>query len=289
MNKMSEGEHHFVPTQSVRSECKHLTPSLPLSLYPLISLSPYSPFQSKPISLYFTRPSNINTTLMNLKTHYNQLWAESLGLFHRGEFRLDPQIDNKSDTRYGLTLLARPSVEIRHSIAEVLEDIKAAAPAQYYYPPSDMHITVLSIISCRPGFSLDEISPEKYADAINTALQSVRPFNISFRGLTASSSALMICGYPERNVLNEIRDQLREGFKKTSLHHTIDKRYPIHTAHSTVIRFRKKLSSPEIFLQKIQQLKNTYFGTFTIEAFELVGNDWYQRKEKVKQIQKFEL
>jgi hypothetical protein len=86
---------------------------------------------------------------------------KGISYFEKQEFELDPLIDDKSDFRRGLTLLIRPDEETKKNISVFLNELKAVDPHQYYYPPSDFHITVMSIIPCYQGFSLD-ISIDKY-------------------------------------------------------------------------------------------------------------------------------
>jgi 2'-5' RNA ligase len=57
------------------------------------------------------------------------------------------------------------------------------------------------------------------------------------------------------------------------LQHSIDKRYRIRTAHSTILRFKQEISSPVAFVEKIKALKTRTFGTCTIDELELVSND----------------
>ncbi|MEX2477867.1 MAG: hypothetical protein WD357_05490 [Gracilimonas sp.] len=224
---------------------------------------------------------------MDLEAHYKKIWDSSIQKFGSGEFKPDQKIDVPSDDRYGLTLLIRPSLEVRLKITEMLNDLKPYAPDQYYYPVSDMHITALSIISCQSGFSLDQIDVDEYIPIIRSAIDLITPFQIEFRSLTASPSALMICGYPENNSLAELRNSLRTSFKQTSLYHTIDKRYILKTAHVTALRFRTKVSDQKNFVKKLRSLEDTLFGADPIQELELVGNDWYQRRQRVTLIEKY--
>lgn len=114
-------------------------------------------------------------------------------------------------------------------------------------------------------------------------------FNIEFRGLTASPSCLMVQGFPENNSLTQIRDSLRVDFKETDLEQSMDKRYAIQTAHSTVFRLKEEIENKESFLDTLEKYRDYYFGTFAVDSLELVFNDWYQRKEYVKELYRFEL
>lgn len=226
---------------------------------------------------------------MGLREHYNKMWAASIQKFMRQQFQFDPLLDADDDNRYGLTLLARPSNEIKQNILNALDEIKKIAPEQYYYPHSDLHLTMLSIISCYPGFSSDEIDTKEYCKIIGSAVSSVTPFRIAFRGVTASPSCILIQGFPEDDQLKILRNTLRDKFKQSELQHSIDKRYQLQTAHLTAIRFKESFTKAKAFVKAIENLRNKDFGSCLVEQLELVGNDWYHREEKVQHIHNFKL
>ncbi len=226
---------------------------------------------------------------MDLENHYNKLWNHSLQKFRRSEFEFDTLINTEDDNRYGITLLAQPTKEVKPNISNTLEDIRNVAPNQYYYPASDLHVTILSIISCYAGFSLNQIDPADYQKIVQSAIDSISPFEITFRGLTASPSCILVQGFPNGDQLTLLRNRLREKFKDTSLQHSIDKRYQLKTAHMTVVRFKESFENAERFINKIARLRDRYFGSCIIDQVELVGNDWYQRQNKVESIAKFSL
>lgn len=226
---------------------------------------------------------------MNLEDHYNKLWHQSHQKFRSNEFEFDPIINSEDDSRYGITLLARPSKEVKQNISRTLDEIKNVAPNQYYYPEADLHVTILSIISCYTGFSLDQVDKSDYQKIVQSAIDSISPFEITFHGLTASPSCILVQGFPRSNQLNLLRDELREKFKNSSLQHSIDKRYQLQTAHMTVVRFKESLENAERFVNKITKLRDRNFGSCVIDQVELVGNDWYQQQDKVKSIANFSL
>lgn len=224
---------------------------------------------------------------MNLKDHYNKLWEQSLQKFNRQEFEFDPIINSGNDIRYGITLRVRPSKQVKQNISTALQQIKGTAPNQYYYPSTDLHVTILSIISCYAGFFLDEVDQSEYQKLIHSAIGFISPFSITFRGLTASPSSIMVQGFPKGNQLETLIDALRREFKQSNLPHSIDKRYRLQTAHMTVIRFKKPFVQSEKFIRTVADFRDRNFGSCVVNQLELVGNDWYQQKEKVKLIDKF--
>lgn len=170
-----------------------------------------------------------------------------------------------------------------------LNELKVIEPLQYYYPNSDIHITVMSIISCYEGFTLDKISVEDYIKIIQESILDLGEIKIKFRGVTASPSAVMIQGFPADESLNTLRNKLRDNFKKSTLQQSIDSRYVIATAHSTVMRFQEKLQNPKKLITVAEQFRDYDFGEFIIDKVELVYNDWYQRENNTVHLTDFNL
>lgn len=226
---------------------------------------------------------------MNLAEHYNQLYKKSSEAILAGNYSLDSQINDASDSRFGITLIIRPSEEIKANIQLFLAELKEIDPAQYYYPDSDIHITLLSIISCYEGFSLAKIKVSDYIEIIEKSLIDLDEIKIEFRGVTASNSAIMIQGFPSNESLNDLRNKLRENFKTSTLEQSIDSRYAISTAHSTVVRFQEKLQNPEKLIHIVEKFRDYDFGEFTVNKIELVSNDWYQREENTIHLADFYL
>ena len=224
-----------------------------------------------------------------LTEHYHQLYTESVEQIRSGGVKTDAWLDEPSDNRRGITLLIRPDKQVKERIAEWLNILRKAEPGQYYYPDSDFHITLLSVISCYSGFHPAQIELPRYLNLIDECLNEEKSFEMRMKGATASPSGLMIQGFSENDRLNELREKLRARFRQTDLQQSIDKRYILQTAHSTVVRFRKPLQRKEAFLDLLECYRDVDFGTFRVEEVELVTNDWYLRKEKVQTLGRFRL
>src|SRR6478735_2991251 len=99
---------------------------------------------------------------MQLKEHYTNMWNEALLHFESNAFEYDTLIDSVKDYRFGVTLIAKPSIETQREIKKMLNDLRQTEPDQYYYPADDVHVTILSIISCYDGFKLSHIDIDAY-------------------------------------------------------------------------------------------------------------------------------
>lgn len=225
---------------------------------------------------------------MNLSAHYNKLYQESAAKIAGGDYEIDQLIDAQDDYRFGITLVIRPDEITKAKIQHFLDEVKAIDPDQYYYQNSDLHITVMSIISCYTGFNLQQINVQDYVKLIEQILTKYQSFKIQFKGLTASPSCILLQGFLTDS-LNEIRDDLRVGFQSSDLQQSIDKRYAIQTAHSTIVRFRQKLNDKNKLVQVLEKYRDFDFGTFEVKEIELVYNDWYQREKFVKKLHHFKL
>ena len=225
---------------------------------------------------------------MDLADHYNNMYQNSIDEIRTEGCKTDPLIKSPTDNRFGITLLIRPPLLVKKRIEIFLNELKKIDDQQYYYPFSDMHITVMSIISCADGFELKNISIPDYIQVVEGSLQDVGKFRIKFKGITASTSTIMIQGF-YGEILNTMRNNLRINFQKSHLEQTIDKRYSIKTGHSTVVRFQNKLEQENNYLEALEKYKNFDFGEFDVNRVELVFNDWYQSKEHVKTLNYFDI
>ncbi|MBQ7589153.1 MAG: mutarotase [Verrucomicrobia bacterium] len=226
---------------------------------------------------------------MNLAEHYRQMYEDSLSVIRSQGPQTDELIDSPEDTRRGITLLTRPPQEVKAAVHAMLERLRGLEPDQYYYPDEDIHLTVLSIITCRSGFTLEEIVPQDYIRLIQNTLRGLPPIGIRFRGITLSPGCVMLQGYPDDDTLNRFRDRLRDAFRNSPLRQTLDQRYTLQTAHSTVVRFRCPFRDTDAFLSALESCREQDFGSFRVDRMELVLNDWYQRRENTRELCHFQL
>ena len=225
----------------------------------------------------------------NLERLYKNIFDKAKNEIFNDNYFIDELIDSPTDKRFGISLIMRPNEKVKLKIENVLSKIFQIEPEQYYYPKSDLHLTVLSIISCYSGFNLSKISIDEYSAIVTKSLRSIENFDIVFSGITLTNSGILIKGFPSDNSLNLLRENLRNNFKNVNLQQSIDARYSITTAHITALRFRKKLKEKERFLNLIEQYKYYHFGNSKIVNFELVYNDWYQKVTKVKILNIFKI
>ncbi|AKQ47191.1 hypothetical protein TH63_18585 [Rufibacter radiotolerans] len=226
---------------------------------------------------------------MDLAAHYQSLWENAEQHFAAADFEVDDLIDSPHDTRRGITLLARPQEPVKENIQRFLQDMAQLEPDLYYYPPTDFHLTLLTIISCYPGFTLDQVQPQAYVDVVEQALRPIKKFKVVFMGVSASPACIMVQGFPIGDELGRLREKVRKLFQASVLQQSMDQRYILQTAHSSVIRLRKPPANPQAFLNKLREYRRQVFGSTEIRQVELVYHDWYQRRANTQTLATFDL
>jgi len=218
---------------------------------------------------------------MMLSEYYNQLYDRAVSKIAIGEEELDDRMNRMPD-EMGMILRLRPPTEVRARIEAFLAELRRLEPEQYCYPDSDIHASVASLILPSKAFQLSQINTDEYIRSVCESVSSINSFEICFRGITASPGAVMIQGFENEQCLAAIRYHLQNKLNENKLEHAIGVGYSVQTAHSTVVRFRKKLQHRQAFLALLEKYRNFDFGCFRVSELELVHNDWLHRNEYLK-------
>jgi len=220
-----------------------------------------------------------------VEARYQEIEKRFAHCIEVGRVDVDPylgQETDKPDSRKGLTLIARPNQHSILAIKQALETLAPALGAQYIQPASDMHSTVLSVIPCSTDYPVEDSKVREYIDAVNAAINSNScSFLIEYQGVTASSDAVIVKGYPNGSALQHLRDALLQNLRDRNLETSFDRRYPIIAAHITVIRFVEQPKNLNALAQLLLELNDQQLGASTINQLELVENDWYMRASSV--------
>ncbi|MEZ9318313.1 2'-5' RNA ligase family protein [Vibrio lentus] len=226
-----------------------------------------------------------------IQSIYDDMWQRfELALKHN-EYELDPYLsDLENDTRRGITALAYLNQGNHSTINEITrfqKEVRELEPEQYYHPSNELHLTILSVISCLPEFALTEIDVNPYIDVFRSALKNAGKIEIRYHGVSASPNCIVIQGFPTSDTLERLRNELRTQLTEAGVRVTFDSRYKLVTAHSSIIRFKAPLNDAQQLLALCQRYRNHDFGCVVLEDFELVFNNWYQNLDVTKSLAKY--
>ena len=218
-----------------------------------------------------------------LKDYYAGLHESAIVTIKQKGFSLDAELGSPTDHRR-LTLLLRPNQHIKDTFYTFISKSNALIPGQYCYPPTDIHVTIMPIISCYEAFSLTKLDLSIYDQLIKNALEGISRIEIQFEGVFLSPSCLIIKGFPRNEQLKLFRQNLRDAFATSNVEQSLDKRYQLVTAHSTVLRFIKPVEEKERIFELIDAFKDFDFGKQYFDQVKFVYNDWYQSNSIVKDL-----
>lgn len=180
--------------------------------------------------------------------------------------------NQRRDDRRGLTLLATPPAHVARNIQYCLAALRSSFPELYYYPSTDLHITILDLLQATDHFQLSTTEFEHYRRLVAQVLSQSRPVEWTIKGVYLSPAGVLVGGFYSPN-LTTIRDYIRQQCHNQGL--PITERYQTTSGHLTVARFITPPTEGDKLSQAVGRLAQSNFGTFTSRQFSLVVHDWY--------------
>lgn len=211
---------------------------------------------------------------------YDHMWRRFKNAVQCNEYELDPYLlDIKSDTRRGITALAYLNQDNSAALEQMIafqRSVQAIEPHQYYHPFDELHLTILSIISCVVDFQLSDISSVEYIEIFQSIACEIPPIEIHYKGISASPNCIVVQGFPVNRCLEVFRESLRDRFAASGVRVSFDSRYKLVTAHSSLIRFKSPITHGEELFALCEKYRAHDFGCLKLHYFDLVFNNWYQ-------------
>ncbi|UYZ62089.1 2'-5' RNA ligase family protein [Hymenobacter weizhouensis] len=221
-----------------------------------------------------------------LRAHYDAIFAQGAQALRTGEAAGDKLLLHPAqDTRLGLTVLL-PLPHLAAALQAVQAEIQATEPALYQYPPTDLHVTVISLLTARPNRRFSPAQWQAYAAVVAAAATETAAFTILFEGLTLSAQAVVAQGYPTP-ALQQLRETIRALAVAQGL--PLDERYHSQTAHATFVRFPQLPRHPQALVQFVEAHRDLPLGTETVTEILLVAHDWYNRQARSQVLARFQL
>jgi hypothetical protein len=87
---------------------------------------------------------HMNHLQHELCPQYESFWQRAWPRMRAGDTESDLRVFRKDqDLRRGMTVIARLALDVTQRIRAFLDSMQALDPQQYYYPSTDIHLTVL--------------------------------------------------------------------------------------------------------------------------------------------------
>lgn len=177
----------------------------------------------------------------------------------------DIQIFEDKPIPENYTIIARPNEKMINKIVELIDELKKFDENQFYYPPKQMHLTIIGNINISH-------SQEKIVQAIEEIVK-INRMKFNLIGINSNIYCTSVSAIPVDFSLHEIREKLRQqigdgdDFGKPSSF-----RLPEYE-HVGWINFMRYLKQPkDQFLKKLYEFHDKNFGEMKVEKIELWNN-----------------
>jgi 2'-5' RNA ligase len=225
----------------------------------------------------------------DLRTHYDAMWERAWPDVSRGDLDCDRHLAGGLDPRRGLTLIARPDPALATRFEAAQDALIAADPRQYRQPRADLHMTVLSLFTVTEDYAPHLARCADYVAAARAAVEDLPAFDIDVDGITISRGAVLAKGFPRDGTLEQLRARLRDALRAGGLDGTLDQRYRLVTAHSTLLRFIAPPREPARLAAALAGMRDVPLGCMRVERLQIVVNDWYMSSAAVEPVETFTL
>lgn len=224
------------------------------------------------------------TAANHLQIHYDAMWDRAFSAVASGDIDCDSHLRGGRDLRRGLTLIMRPSPALQTRFDSVLNRLACSEPQQYRYPAADMHMTILSLFTVTENPAPQLLRLTDYRAAVSAALEGIEGFDIDFAGITMSRGAVLAQGFPRGLALETLRERLRVQLRDKGLDASLDQRYRLLTAHTTLFRFVAPFQDAKRFTALLASMRDEPLGHMRVSEVELVINDWYMSSNSVERV-----
>jgi 2'-5' RNA ligase len=217
---------------------------------------------------------------------YESIRERDLACLRSGAVELDRVLAaGLPDSRRGISLVM-PASRIAPGYEGLVARFAAVDPAQYYYPRSDLHITIFDFTQAREGCVADPGLEASFREISRAALASFAGFAVELRGVVFNRAAGIVKGF-DRDRLLGLRQRIRKELVARGIRN--DERYESGSAHITFARFRQPPADPAALCEAAEAAREIELGHVDAGEVELVEHDWYNSPASRRLLERFRL
>jgi 2'-5' RNA ligase len=217
-----------------------------------------------------------------IRRRFVELSDEARALAEQHAVAVDSHLlDIPHDLRLGISLIVRPADDVKRLVTRVRDQLHELAPDHHYYDPLEYHVTVATLISAKEPLRVEDVNVREYVTAVSEVLQRHPPFRIQFRGVAATRDGVVVKGFFRDGSLDEIRQRILEPLVTRGMRADLKERHESIAAHVTVMRFRNQSRLMDV-MDAAEVLSDCELGVSPVGECQLVLNDWYMSRDKVR-------
>lgn len=185
-----------------------------------------------------------------------------------------------ADQRYGVNLIGRPPLSVRTYIQTIQTCLRTQEPEQYFYPPEDLHLTLLELCSSRTQSETDSLAAHM-VNLLPEIVQAAPRAVIVAPRLAYDRRACAVNFLPRDHALQALRSHLMAQLAQAEV--TIAPRYAPQSAHVTIMRYLRPLQSERtVWLETLEAVPSAALEWQINEFWLTWGATWYGRQGRTK-------
>lgn len=188
-----------------------------------------------------------------------------------------------TDMRCGVNIVCRPTIDVVEYIASIQEYLSEFEPDQYYYPPSDLHLTLVEICHSRTPEDVALIADVVGSKFNRIAAATPLP-KVDSPMLVFDSHAIALNFLPADDALQNARHSIREELLNIGI--PMDSRHETPSAHVTLMRYINPLrSTSEEWVSKLLNVPRKPELAWLMSPVWLTwGANWYGMRSRIEEI-----
>ncbi len=185
-----------------------------------------------------------------------------------------------TDTRYGVNLICRPPQLITDHILTLEKYLREAEPDQYYYPQSDLHLTLLEICHSRNAEEAQRVARAVRANA-NKLFADLPAIKMGLPVLAFDQTGCILSFATAGPELSLFRRSMVE--RLTGCDVPIAPRYTPQSAHITFLRYLQPLgiNPQEWTCQLLNAPRMPRLDWVSSEVWITWGATWYGMRSRI--------
>lgn len=189
----------------------------------------------------------------------------------------------QTDMRCGVNIICRPAIDVVEYIVSIQEYLRVFEPDQYYYPPSDLHLTLVEICHSRTPEDVSHIAAAVRSGVSRIAALTPLP-KVDSPMLVFDSHAVALNFLPNDDALQKARQSILEAL--VSLGISVDARHEAKSAHVTLMRYITALrSTPEEWVSNLLNVPPKQELVWSLSPVWLTwGANWYGMRSRIEEM-----
>jgi len=188
-----------------------------------------------------------------------------------------------TDMRCGVNIICRPTIDVVQCILSIQEYLRVFEPDQYYYPPSDLHLTLVEICHSRTPEDVLRIAGVVGPEISRIAALASLP-KVDSPMLIFDSHAVALNFLPTDDALQNARQSILEELMNIGI--SVDSRHGTKSAHVTLMRYITPLrSAPEEWVRNLLNVPLKPKLEWLLSPVWLTwGANWYGMRSRIEEI-----